>query len=287
MNRVSAWGYALGYVGGALALILAMLVAKFGETLGLPTASAQLRVGILIMGLWWGGFTLPTLWILRDRGQPPETPEPLHRAAAAAVREVGRTLSRVRAYRILALFLLAFLLYNDAVQSVINLAGIFALDELKFDVDKLALVILMIQFMAIPGAMLVGRFSDRFGPKPTLMGCLAIWVVIVLSAWFVTDELPFWILGAAVALVMGGTQSVSRAIMGYMTPPQRTAEFFGFFNLSGKAASCLGLGLCAAIIAVTDSARGAILSLVILFLAGGALVVRLNVERGRRQALEA
>jgi UMF1 family MFS transporter len=287
MNRVSAWGYTLGYLGGAIALVLALLVTKYGPAWGLPSLADRLRVGILIMGLWWGGFSIPTIWILRDRGHPLGSREPIHRAAVTAFRQVGHTLSRVRVYRILALFLLAFLLYNDGVQSVINLAGTFALNDLHFGVDELAMVILMIQFMAMPGAMLVGWLSDRIGQKATLMGCLVIWVGVVLAAWFIKAKLSFWILGAVVALVMGGTQSVSRAMMGYMTPPQRTAEFFGFFNLSGKASSCLGLGLCAAIIATTGSIRGAIISLLIFFLVGGAIVAWIDVAAGRRQAMEA
>jgi len=287
MNRISAWGYALGYLGGGLALLLAVVIAKNGEALGLPTLADQLRAGILIMGLWWGLFSLPTLWILRDRGRPPEVKPPFHRAAREAVREVGHTLRSVRVYHTLALFLLGFLFYNDGIQTVISQASTFAIQDIKFTSSELILLILMIQFVALPGAIMVGYLADRIGQRPTLMLCLATWVALLVSAFFIYDKMPFWILGIVLALVMGGTQSVSRAIMGLMTPPQRTAEFFGFFNFSGKATSFLGTFLFGLIIMLTGSARLAIVSLLIFFLIGWAIVARVNVELGRQQAHQA
>lgn len=293
INRVSAWGYALGYVGGGLALLLALLVLRFGELLGLPEPSAdnppvvQLRIGILIMGLWWGLFSLPALWVLKDRRPAPTRKLPINKALAVATGEVVHTLRRVRVYRTLALFLLGFLFYNDGIQSVISQASTFAIDVLSFRPTELVLLILAIQILACPGAILVGFVSDRFGQKPVLMGCLAIWVGLVVVAYFVTTKTQFWILGAVLALVLGGAQSVSRAVMGLMTPPARTAEFFGFFNLSGKATSFLGTFLFGLIIAMTGDPRLAILSLLVFFLIGWAIVGRINVEEGRRQALRA
>lgn len=287
MNRVSAWGYALGYLGGGLALVLAAMVLQFGQSWGLPDKAVALRVGILIMGLWWGIFTVPTLWILRDRGQPPLEKQPLHAAARSAVSEVGHTLSNIRLYRTLALFLLGFLFYNDGIQTVISQSSTFALEDLNFQEAELIYLILMVQFLALPGAMLLGYVADRLGQKPALMVCLAVWVGLVVTAFFVHSKGQFWILGAILALVLGGTQSVSRAIMGVMTPPQRTAEFFGFFNLSGKATSFLGTFLFGLIIWLKGSARLAIVSLLVFFLLGWAIVARVNVKEGRRQALEA
>jgi len=145
----------------------------------------------------------------------------------------------------------------------------------------------MIQIIALPGAMLVGRLADRFGQKPTLMGCLAVWVGLLVAAFFVVSKAQFWVLGIVLALVMGGTQSVSRAIMGRMVPPAHSAEFFGFFNFSGKATSFLGTFLFGLMMLLTGSARLAILSLLVFFLIGWAITARINVERGRRQALDA
>ncbi|MFO0899422.1 MAG: MFS transporter [Pirellulales bacterium] len=283
MNRVSAWGFGLGYIGGGLALVVAASLFTLGPRWGL-SASDQLRGGLVVMGLWWGLFSLPTLLVLRDRAAPRDAQKTLVAAGRQALAEVGRTLANVRAYRTLALFLLAFLFYNDGVQTVITQASTFAIQELEFQQTELIGLILMIQFVAFPGAMLVGWLSDRLGQKPALMLCLAIWIALVTGAWFVQEKWQFWILGAVVALVMGGVQSVSRAIMGAMTPASHSAEFFGFFNLSGKATSFMGTFLFGAVMLKTGNPRQAILSLLVLFLVGGALASLVNVDRGRREA---
>ncbi|NUQ63411.1 MAG: MFS transporter [Pirellulales bacterium] len=286
MNRVSARGYALGYIGGAMALILAILFLKFGARIGIADPGTQLRIGLVVMGIWWGLFTVPTVWILRDRRPAPEHRKPLATAGRQALREVAATLRNVRQYQMLAIFLLGFLFYNDGIQTVISQASTFAIQDLKFTTDELIGLILMIQFLAMPGALLVGWLGDRIGQKPTLMGSLAIWVGLVVTAYFIQSKAWFWALGVVLAVVMGGTQSVSRAIMGMMTPESRTAEFFGFFNLTGKATSFMGTFLFGLVILLTGSARQAIVSLVILFLLGWALADRVNVAEGRRQALE-
>jgi len=285
MNRVSAWGYALGYLGGALALVVALVIQRHGAVLGLDGPSDRLRAGLVVMGLWWGLFTLPALWILRDR-RTHDLPRPRTTGLVReALGEVGSTLRNIRRYQMLALFLLGFLFYNDGVQTVITQASTFALEDLQFELSELVLVILAIQFVALPGAMAVGWLADRFGQKPVLMACLAIWVGLVVAAYFVTTKGQFWVLGMALALVLGGTQSVSRAIMGRMTPKARTAEFFGFFNFSGKATSFLGTFVFGAVIWATDSTRYAILSLIVFFLIGWALAAQVDVARGRREAL--
>jgi UMF1 family MFS transporter len=284
MNRVSAWGFGLGYIGGGLALVVAAGLIKFGYALGLPTFADQLRGGLVVMGLWWGLFSLPTLLVLRDRSPPGDAHKSLGRAGREALAEVGRTLAKVRTYRMLALFLLGFLLYNDGVQTVITQASSFAIKVLQFSGMELIGLVLMIQFAAFPGALLVGWISDRLGQKRALALCLGIWVGLLLVAWFIREKWQFWCLGAVVALVLGGIQSVSRAIMGMMTPAAHTAEFFGFFNLSGKATSFLGTLLYGFVVLRTGEHRLAILSLLVLFLAGWAIVARVDVERGRREA---
>ncbi|MBN2022664.1 MAG: MFS transporter [Pirellulales bacterium] len=285
MNRVSAWGYALGYLGGALALIVALVVKQYGPELGLPELADQLRAGLVIMGLWWGVFTLPTLWILRDRENGPLQEGTTRALVAGALGRVGTTLRNVRRYHMLALFLLGFLFFNDGVQTVISQASVFADRALGFDVAELVKLILMIQFLALPGACAVGWLADRFGQMPTLLGCLVIWIVLVAAAYFVTTKDQFWVLGVVLAMVMGGTQSVSRAIMGRMTPQARTAEFFGFFNFSGKATSVFGTFLWGAMMWATGSPRLAVVSLLVFFLLGLAITARVNVAEGRRQAL--
>ncbi|QEF98969.1 Vacuole effluxer Atg22 like protein [Stieleria maiorica] len=137
-------------------------------------------------------------------------------------------------------------------------------------------VVLMIQFLAMPGAIVVAKLADRFGKKPTLLGCLAVWAVTLLSAYWVTASIGFWILAAVIALVLGGTQAVSRALMSEMIPEGRNAQYFGFFNLSGKATSFLGTFLFGAIIALTGSSRMAVIGLLPLFVVGAWLLTRVK-----------
>lgn len=287
VNRVSALGFALGYIGGAIPLVMALGVVSFGPRLSLQTVGGQLRTGIAIMGLWWGVFSLPTLLVLRDRGPPPVQRQRLRTAAANAAREVAATLRNIRQYRYLALFLVGFLFYNEGVQTVISQASVFGEHELDLGKTELIALVLMVQFLALPGAMLVGWLSDRLGQKSTLLTCLAVWVALLLAALVVSTKIEFWVMGGIVAMVMGGTQSVSRAIMGTMTPEPRTGEFFGFFNFSGKATSFLGPNLFGWVLLLTGSARAAVFSLVVFFVLGGAIAARVDVVRGRQQALAA
>jgi UMF1 family MFS transporter len=286
MGRVSAWGYALGYVGGGLALLGFLALYRYGDMLGLPAEDAtQLRprLGLLMMGLWWGIFTLPAIFWLRDKHRPEER-QPLAATARRAFGEVGHTLRNIRRYRMLAMFLLAFLLYNDGIQTVISQASVFAKYVLAMKPDELALVVLMIQFLALPGAIVMGWMADRLGQKQVLLACLAVWIGLLVAAYFVQTKAQFWCLGAVLALVMGGSQSVSRAIMGLMTPPAHTAEFFGFFNFSGKATSMFGPILFAEVLAQTGSPHRAILSLLAFFVVGSALAARVDVQQGQREA---
>jgi UMF1 family MFS transporter len=284
MDRVSALGFSFGYVGGGLALALAFLVFQFGAKWGISQPADQLRAGLWIMGLWWGLFSLPSLAILRDRTPARAIDQPAWRTARFAVREVGATLRNIRAYSTLATFLLGYLFFNDGIQTVISQASVFAEKEIKFEPQELLVMILAFQFICLPGALLVGRVTDRLGQHRTLMICLAIWVALLAAAYFIQTKAQFWALSLLLGLVLGGSQSVSRAMMALMTPPRRTAEFFGFFNFSGRATSWIGTFLFGLVMARTGSARLAILSLLVLFLVGWAITARVDVARGQREA---
>jgi UMF1 family MFS transporter len=285
INRVSAWGFALGYIGGALALLLALVCLAKSDA---PAEEqfAGLRRGIMIMGGWWGLFSLPAVLFLRDRVTPKDRSLTTHAAIGYAITEVKTTLKHIKNYRVLAIFLIGFLFYNDCVQTVISQAPIFAKKDLGFEASQLVYLVLLIQFIALPGSLLMGWLSDRWGQRPVLFLCLATWGLILLSAWFVREQIHFWVLGGFVALVMGGIQSVSRAIMGYMTPAEKSAQFFGFFNLTSKATSFLGPLIFAFVFWLTKSYRIAIISLIGQLVIGFWLVGRVDIEKGREQALE-
>ena len=288
MNRVSALGFGMGYVGGGLALAIVILLLKQGHLLGLPNSNddptIHLRIGLLITGAWWGLFSIPTFILLRDKGLARSEKLPVAQQAKAAIEQVWTTLKRVRQFGMLALFLIGFLFYNDGMQTVITQASVFAEHELQMTVSDLTTMILMVQFVSLPGALFVGKLSDWIGAKTTLHLMLAIWVGLLITAFFVTTKGQFWAMAVVLALVMGGGQSVSRAIMGLMTPEKHAAEFMGFFNLSGRAASMLGPVLFSTTLNLTGSAHIAILSLLIFFIIGWALVLPVNIARGKAQA---
>ncbi|MCE5302358.1 MAG: MFS transporter [Planctomycetaceae bacterium] len=284
INRVSAFGFALGYLGGAIPLALIWLIVDRGRgAFGLSEAGVD-RLGILLLGAWWGAFSLPALWVLRDRQPPPDRRATWTQTWRTAAGQVGRTLVHVRQFPQLMLFLVGFLFYNDGIQTVITQSNTLASKELQFSIHELFALVLAIQLVALPGSLLVGWLSDRVGQKPVLLGCLAVWVALPLTALVVHNKTTFWVLGLALALVLGGTQSVGRAIMGVLTPRRREAEFFGFFNVSGKAASVLGVVQFGAVMMATGNARWAAVSLLVFFLIGGALVWRVDLTEGRRQA---
>jgi UMF1 family MFS transporter len=151
---------------------------------------------------------------------------------------------------------------------------------------ELMLLVLMIQLVAAPAALGVGWISDRVGAKPTLLACLLIWCGLLIAAYFVHTKPQFWVMGVVVALVMGGTQAVGRSIMGAMTPESKTAEFFGFFNLSARATSMVGPIMFTEVMERTRSANAAILSLLIFIVIGMVVVSFVNLPRGIAQAKE-
>ena len=288
MGRVSALGYALGYLGGGLMLLLGILILMYGESWGLSAdIVVRKRVVLGLTGVWWAVFTIPAMLFLHDRAVSLSHSQSIVEAARHGFSEVTNTLRHIRDYRVLAMFLLAFLLYNDGVQTMISQASVFAIQVLDMEAAELGQVILMIQFIALPAAFAVGWLGDHYGQKPTLLVCLGVWTLLSLSAYFITTRAQFWVLAVFAALVMGGTQTVSRAIMGLMTPQEHTAEFFGFFGLSGRMTSMLGPIFFSTILASTGNPHLAITSLVFFFVLGLGIVLPVNVARGREQARRA
>lgn len=287
MNRVSALGYAAGYLGGGIALLIELLVLTFGDDIGIVGKPAQLRFGLFLMGAWWGLFTIPALLFLRDRSPPAHGKLSLVRSARDAVGRVGQTLKHIRRYRMLVIFLVGFLFYNDGIQTVIAQAGVFAEKDLGFEADELLKLILAFQFISLFGALIDSVLTDRIGQKPALMIYLGVWVASLGSAYFITEKIHFWLLSIPLGLVMGGAQTVSRSIMAMMTPPKQNAEFFGFFNFSGRATSWMGNVTFAEVIHRTGSARLAVMSLFVFFVIGWAFAAYVDVARGRREALTA
>jgi UMF1 family MFS transporter len=284
MNRLSGIGFAAGYLGGGLALLVVLLLFAIAKHIGLPTVDLQVRAGLVVMGVWWGLFIIPAALWLRDRAKPRNLHAGLASTAVHAVGQVLRTLQNVRCHSVLALFLAGFLIYNEGIQTVMSQAGYFGETVLNMQPFELMLLVLMIQMLAAPAALGVGWISDRIGAKTTLLACLCIWCALLVGAYFVSTKPQFWVMGVVVAMVMGGTQAVGRSMMGVMTPEAKTAEFMGFFNMSARATSMVGPILFGEVMRATNSANAAILSLLGFIVAGMAIVSFVNLKRGVEQA---
>jgi len=277
-DRLSSKAYALGYIGGGIALALVFLLIEGHAWFGLAGKGAATRLGFLFTGTWWLLFALPAFrWLpegpARPEGQRLQSPGDYLRLA----RELA-------GYPDLLRFLLAFLLYNDGIQTIIAIAAIFASSELGLSTTTILGCYLMIQLLATPATLLTARLAGRWGASRTVLGTLVIFAAITVYAATMSSAVEFWGLGVAVALVLGGSQALSRSLYASLVPSARSAEFFSFFAISSKFASILGPLLFALLVDLSGSNRLAILSLTVFFFSGLWLLAGVDMNRGRGRA---
>jgi UMF1 family MFS transporter len=240
------------------------------------------------VAVWWAVFSVPLF-----RGVPATgrvSGKGLLSNLRGAVAALNRVLPRLRELPHFTRFFLAYLLYNDGIETIIVMASIFASQELGFSNAELITFFLMIQGLAFFGSLFFGWLADRAGNRRSVLISLLGWLIIVLWAWklglFGDARREYWILGVLTALVMGGSQAASRSLQAALIPPARSAEFFSFFGISGKFSSALGPLIFGAAVFLTGSLRAGILSLIVFFAGGALLLLFVNEEQGRRQALE-
>ena len=281
IDRLSAYGFGLGYIGGGIALLLAVLLIYYPETVGLTGQGAGTRAGFVLAGLWWAGFGLLSFYLMRGSLRLPQV-----RAVPHGWLRYVRLFAELKSYPDLLLFLVAFLIYNDGIQTIITVSAVFAKDVLNLSTGTVLGCFLMVQFVAMPGSLLFGKIAERMGTKRAIVLSLLVFMGITVYAFFIHSALEFWIMGFAVALVLGGSQTASRSLFASMVPRGKYAEFFGFYTLSHKFSSILGPFLFALIADVTGSERTSILVLNLLFLIGISLLTKVDISRGRIRARE-
>jgi UMF1 family MFS transporter len=279
-DAVSSRGWAFGYLGGGLLLALNLGLFLNAEALGLTDGEA-VRICLLSVAIWWAGFTLIPLNRLRDRPRSDGEPAAPAEQSGGSFRQLAGTLRSLRAYPQTLLFLAAYLLFNDGIQTVIGLSAQYGDRELELSQTVLISTILLVQFVAFGGALLLGRIAGRVGAKRTVLGSLVVWVVVLCFAYFLRrgSAVQFYVLGAAIGLVLGGTQALTRSLFAQMTPLGKEAEYFGLYEISDKGTSWLGTLTFGLAVQLTDSYRVAIISLVVFFVAGGLLLARVDVRR--------
>jgi UMF1 family MFS transporter len=288
-DRVSARGWALGYLGGGLLLAANLVLYNARDGLGLGTADA-VRISLLSAGAWWALFTLVPLSRLRpDAGRPgrgggrdrPDGP-----VLVAGFRQLRATLRELRGYPQTLAFLVAYLVYNDGIQSVIGLASVYGVEELDLPQPTLIAAILLVQFVAFLGALGLGLLARRFGAKRVVLGSLVLWALTVSVAFFLQSGATgqFYLLAAMIGLVLGGSQALSRSLFSQMIPAGREAAFFSFYEISERGTSWLGALIFGLVFQLTGSYRNAIVSLVAFFVVGFVLLARVDVRRAVREA---
>jgi UMF1 family MFS transporter len=282
-DAVSSNGWGIGYLGGGLLLALNLLLYLKASAFGISEAMA-VRISLSSAGIWWALFTLIPLAALRNR-PPVRSVRPGENYLLNGFRELGHTLKGLRKYPRTLTFLIAYLLYNDAIQTVITLSTQFGNDELKIPMSSLTMVILMVQFVAFAGAIGFKYVAGFMGAKRAVMLSLVVWsgVLIAMYAW-VNTTAQFFVMAAVVAVVLGGSQALSRSLFAQMIPKGRDCEYFGLYEISDKGTSWLCPLLFGLALQFTKSYRVAILSLILFFILGLVILSRVDV---RRAAIEA
>ena len=282
-DKVSAQGWALGYLGGGLLLGANLALFSMHESLGLSQEYAA-RISFLSAGLWWALFTLIPLSRLRNRREAALLPGT--GVVSAGFRQLRHTLRGARAYPRTLLFLAAYLFYNDGIQSVILLTAVYAVNELKFEQSTIIVAVLLVQFVAFAGALMLGRLARAFGAKRVVLGSLVLWTLVVAAAYSLEEgaTIQFFTLAAFIGFVLGGSQALSRSLYSQMIPRGEEAEYFSLYEISERGTSWLGAVTFATVNQLTGSYRAAILSLVAFFVVGFVLLAAVNVRRAIAEA---
>lgn len=292
VDRVSSAGYALGYLGGGLLLALDLALILAPGAFGLPSgpgltpwqATLPTRLAFLSVALWWAAFTIP---LLRRVPEPPAAGgAPAAHPARAALSQLAATGQALRRHPQAARLLLAFLVYNDGIGTIIRMATVYG-TELGIGQDALIAAVLLVQFAGVPFAFLFGALAGRVGAKRAVLLSLAVYALISVVGYFMRTAAHFFALALLVAVVQGGSQALSRSLFASLVPRRRSGEFFGFFSVMEKVAGIFGPGLFTLAVWLTGSSRAAILSVIAFFAAGAWLLARVDVEAGQRAAREA
>jgi UMF1 family MFS transporter len=270
LDRVSAFGYSLGYLGGGLLFAINVAMTLRPQWFGLADAAEAIRVAFLTVALWWAVFLLPLALNVREAA-PPATVS-LAVAARSGVAELVATLRSIGRYRQILIFLVAYWLYIDGVNTIIKMAVDYGV-ALGLETGSLLAALLLTQFVAFPAALFFGWLGDRIGARRGILIGIGVYALATVYAFFLDTIEEFFALAIVIGLVQGGVQSLSRSLFGRLVPAGKGGEFFGFYNMMGKFATVIGPLLVAMVALTTGSSRASIASLVVLFVAGGLLLM--------------
>jgi UMF1 family MFS transporter len=286
LDRVSTAGYALGYLGGGLLLALNLLWLQKPQWFGLADSEAASRLSFLSVAVWWFLFSIPLFRRVPEPIGQFKADDAPGRLVATSFRRLAGTLRDLRRFRQAFLMLVAFLVYNDGISTIIRMAALYG-TQIGIARHHLIAALLLVQFVGVPFAFLFGRVAAWIGAKRAIFCALAVYVIVSVLGYFMRSAVHFYLLSILVAMVQGGSQALSRSLFAAMIPRQKSAEFFGFFAVFEKFAGIIGPFVFASAVGATGSSRIAVLSIAAFFVAGSILLALVNVPAGERLAREA
>ncbi|MCK5286345.1 MAG: MFS transporter [Thermodesulfovibrionia bacterium] len=281
VDFVSAFGFAMGYLGGGILFAVNVAMTLRPEFFGLSGQSEAIRLSFVLVAIWWAVFSIPLFLFVK---------EPVTRdkstgwhAVVSGFRQLRMTFVEIRRLRIVFLFLLGYWLYIDGVDTIVRMAVDYGL-SLGFDAKKLIVALLITQFVGFPSAIAFGKIGEKFGPKTGILIGICVYIVVTIWAFFMKHEIEFYALAVSIGLVQGGVQSLSRSFFTRIIPINKSAEFFGFYNMLGKFAAVIGPILMGWIGVVFGDPRIGLLSIIVLFVSGAILLSFVNEQEGSRMA---
>ena len=283
LERVSALGFALGYLGGGLLFAVNVVMVVQPEWFGFADKAEAVRLAFVMVALWWALFSLPVLLFVPDRAAGGVRPG---RGVGTGWQELRETWRLLRRLRMAFIFLIAYWFYIDGVDTVVRMGVDYGL-SLGFAAESLLTALLITQVVGFPAALLFGRLGERIGAKRAIWLAIAVYVLVVFWATRMAESWEFYVMAVAIGLVQGGIQAMSRALYARMIPVEHAGRLFGLYNMMGKFAAIIGPLLVGWVTLATDSARVGILSILVLFAIGGVLLSRVDVAVGERDALNA
>jgi UMF1 family MFS transporter len=277
-DTVSSRGWASGYAGGGLLLLLNLVLYAGYESFGVTQGEA-VRISLMSAGVWWAIFTFATVRGLRTLNRPVGAVG--SQALTAGFKELKITLKDVRKYPETLKFLIAYLFYNDGIQTVIAISGTYAILELKLTEISLVFAILIVQITALIGALLLGRLSNSIGAKKVVLLTLVIWTVMVIITYALPSgqQNPYLVIAAGIGFVLGGSQALSRSLYSQVIPRSREAQYFSFYEISERGTSWLGTFAFGVAFGLTGSYRQSVLLIIAFFVVGGLLLLRVNIRQ--------
>ena len=280
-DSVSAFGYALGYLGGGLALVVAIVLSTFPTAFGFDNTSQAMLASFVMVGLWWAGFSIPLFRQVAETRA--DRVIGFSRVVKSGLGQLTTTFKEVRQLKVVLLFLLAYWFYIDGVATMIRMSMNYGV-RMGFDQMSLVQALLVTQFVGFPAAIIYGKLGEKFGTKLGIYFAIFVYMMVTGYAYFMDEVAEFYTLAIVVGLVQGGIQSLSRSFYARIIPKSKSAEFFGFFNMMGKFAAVLGPLLMAVVASVSGDPRLSILVIIVLFAIGGTLLFFVDEKEGQRIA---